>query len=668
MLSVIARNPKGSFIALLLIITAWPYVIEHWKAWRKEQFLRNHPSVIVIPKASKRVDVWPTRLAKFVCSNAQDLFMLCFRSILSVSATILRQVHRKLTQWFTYKPPAEETKPLLPQTELEQNVTSPKPAVTANSTRVAAPPTSVLKRRIPGERRRIRDSMEPRVTFTESSDGEVATSYYYYNPSQQANQTSVPPVDLHHQTPVAVQQRSTASRLPTPYPLEKQRQQQHPADGVNQMTLSSFNKENMPKPPAQSHKSHSPGPRQIRAAMEPVTNALRKRRIELDTLVANGSEQKRRIPMTGTRPALIVRPTKRRERQQLIWEQLNNHKRLKKNEHGASSASPSNTAVAPTGNVTAPDAAFLPPSATDHLFAPSQVGPLSTKTTSQESSTAPAASSFQFGTNAPPTSRDETPRANDLQFGSGGSSVNTKEAPVSTANSGFQFGSTENTSRTEMAVNAPSFSFGASSGTPGAVDAPKTAASAAAPSFAFGATSGAPGASDASKTGAAPSFAFGATRSAEAPTAVTNASAPSFAFGSSSASGSSEANNSSFQFGNPVQSPTPAPQPAFKFGSSAENTPAPGPVSNGFSSATSTHHNSQPSASFQFGGGNVAAAPSFGFPNNNVAPSFDATSSSAPSFGVTAAQATVFGMGSPSAATNNSARTRRLARRGRRVA
>ncbi|GAX22207.1 hypothetical protein FisN_19Lh271 [Fistulifera solaris] len=629
MLSIIVQNPEGTFVAVLFVITAWPYFTKSWNDWRKEQFLRNHPSVILVSKPLSK-DVWPTRLVKCVYRNAQNWVLSCCRVVLSILATILRM----LTIWFTSKPAPETTKPVAsPPAEPEPLTASPQPV----ATRVNAP-TSVLKRR--GERRR---SMEPRVTFTEAANGKVATSYYYYNPSQQSNQKAAMN-DMH--TPAAAQR---TSRHSTPYPLAKQ----PPPKTQNDETPNAFrtlDKENLPK--LYSYKNHSPGQRQMRAAMAPVTSALRKRRIELENLAIHASDKKRRIPM-GTHSAAVVNPHKRRERQLLVWEHLN--KKSKKEElllkDDALTALPSSdtaTQVLPLEN--AASASFAPP--VNYSLTPSQNNALPNGSTEEPTANA----NFQFRASA---TSDSSKPSSSFHSGSTASAPTSTIAPSSfppqstflpkentqsTPSLGFQIGALTTYEATALSTaplgstashsektSTNGFQFGSN----GSSVNRKEEAMSANSSFQFGSSK--PGAEAATNAVKAPTFAFGATTSAPSATETPN--------------------NSSSSFGNSLQSSTSTAtfQPAFQFGSSAENTPAPGPVLNGAVPANVDPRKDQSNAAFQFGGRDATA--SFGMPSNNGAP--DATS--APAFG-----APVFGMGSP--VTSNNARTRRLARRGRRVA
>jgi hypothetical protein len=650
MLSTIVENPEGTFVTVLLVITAWPYVIKSWNDWRKEQFLRNHPSVIFVSKPSQQHDVWPTRLAKFVYRNAQNWIVLSCRVILSFVASILRT----LTIWFTSKPsPAPETKPgvSLPHPEPTPVAASPQ----AVATRVL-PPTSVLKRR--GERRR---SMEPRVTFTESANGKVATSYYYYNPSQQSNQK---PTMNAQQTSVAAQR---VPRLSTPYPLAKQ-PPPTTTNGEKPNAFPTLDKENLPK--LSSYKNHSPGQRQMRAAMAPVTSALRKRRIELENLANHASEKKRRIPIgTHSTVSLMVNPNKRRERQLLVWEHLN--KKPKKEElllkDDALTASQRNhhdtvTQLAPTEN--ALSASFAPTAVVDSTLPLSQNNALPNGATEEskadsgfQSGTAyessQSSSTFQFGStaNAPvrtstvaPSSFTEAMSPSKSAALSNGPKQSTPTSGLefgasttseSTASSTTPFGSTASTSNGEKA-DTNGVQFGSNGFFMNRKEEPVSANS----SFQFGSSEPTPPTETATYAVIAPTFAFGSTKSAPSATETPS--------------------TSSLSFGNPLQSSTstPAFQPAFQFGSSAERTLAPGPVSNGIVIASVDPQANQSNAAFQVGGSNATA--SFG---NNADPTLDASSLSAPSFG-----APGFGMGYPTAPANNSARTRRLARRGRRIA
>jgi hypothetical protein len=623
MLSTIVQNPESTFVAVLFVITAWPYFTRRWNDWRKEQFLRNHPSVILVSKPSQQ-DVWPTRLAKFVSRNAQNWIVFCCRVIVSILATILRT----LTIWFTSKPtPAETTKPVvsLPP-EPEPRETSP-PTIRVNNA-----PTSVLKRR--GERRR---SMEPRVTFTESANGKVATSYYYYNPSQQSNQTAATMNAV--QTPVVAQR---APRQSTPYPVAKQPPPTIP-NNETPNAFSTLDKENLPK--LSSYKNHSPGQRQMRAAMAPVTSALRKRRIELENIAA-ASDKKRRIPMGTQRSAVPVNPQKRRARQLLVWEHLNKKPKKEELKDETLNALPSSeTTTQVTSTQNSASTSFAPPE--ENTVTSSQSNVLPNGATDKSTST----NGFQFGASV---TSDSSQPLSSFQFGS------TASAPTSNLAPSFPSQSTAQPKANTQSTPSLGFQFGASTAAESTASSTAPLESTASQSektstngFQFGSNGSSMNRKEEEPMSTNSSFQFGSSK----PEAATNA-APTFAFGATTSAANATGgipNSTSSSFGNSLQPPTSTAsfQPAFQFGSSAENTPAPGPVVNGIVPTNVDSQTNQSDAPFQFGGSNATVS----FGSNNAAPN----ATSAPAFG-----APVFGMGSPAA--NNSARTRRLARRGRRVA
>ena len=173
---------------------------------------------------------------------------------------------------------------------VEQEAASIEPTiVTANSTQVAAnlPPISILKRSILGELRR-RGPERPRVTFQESSNGEVVPSCRYYIPSPPSNQKSVAQRS-NDQKPI--QQRATALPVPASYHFENQQQHQTSDD-----CLTSSDKENMSRRPFQSQKCNLAEQKQICAAMEPMTTNLRERRNEVDKRTPSAAQHNAQAP------------------------------------------------------------------------------------------------------------------------------------------------------------------------------------------------------------------------------------------------------------------------------------------------------------------------------------------------------------------------------------
>ena len=534
------------------------------------------------------------------------------------------------------------------------------PPVSETPQRPRQQPTSVLKRRQPGEARAAvsSSSTSSRVVFSEHTNGKVRANYYYYDKNGQARQDNVT-AEPSRSPDQPLQQRQTP-----------QRRKRTAVKRTKKLADSTEfpDKENSSTPPPvmlphyhrkmeQHRHYYSPSLRQMKAAVGPLSHAMRKRRFELLQQQQESNKQKRpkgRLSLTGTThrgsfAALSESNRKRRqERTQLIWNDFN-RKRVKE-EPGVVKPSASSAGVPATLQQTSSSVSSTttPPQPTFQFGSsaaksPPPGGPVSERTTTN-SSTAPQPP-FQFGStaaNTPPlgpvVAQPTVPQPSvQLDAEEGSPSTDGAAAPQPA----FQFGSTAANTPQPGPVAAQTVAQFAS--TTSANAGPSNGAVAPKPTFQFGSTAAnTPPPGPAQSAAPMPSTQFetsSKTPGVGAPPASGEAAPQStfHLFGSTAAASTPQQvpaqpaapQPASVQFATSSKTPgdlaaptngATAPQPAFQFGSTATDTPPPGPVA-------------APQPTFQSNG--PASAPTFGStPNTNSTANSDVISAfAAPQLG-----------------------------------